>query len=867
MNHTRMLWTSTLTLSLLLVVAIGGCGGIEPDGGDRHSTLMKPPIGSGFPGGGEVVVDPGHCDPQPYGTATYACAATATTAAGSPLSGQTIKLQASWCKWCSSGMTCTPTAAKTAVTGSDGKATVTLTSTIANRLVCTASTSSGVTAVTATRTVFGGIASGFTLPLTATYPAHALPKGQWLHLAPLNMSRATLYDVVASLSEVGGNPDLYMRYGAQPTLSSYRCRPFSGDGQAESCKPLDVQGPKLLYVSVHAREEALFNVSRAAYPNKPLGREYIPGEAQYASTRPSTWNIEWDGHEGLDFAAYDTVVRAPFVQNVTNHSATVVWRVSVPSGTQPTTALYADATIAPVGTSLAYGTTSSTSNGKVTARVISAYNKYENLVTYNKPAVLSCSLGYTWLPCKSSSYWLDAYAARPVVELRVTFNSLQPDKTYHYQVRSQTVNPATANTSSASLGIYTLAKDVHFRTAPQGGASQALRFLAMGDLGPGDDEPSYVYDVFDLFHNVARRHGASLWVAMGDIDNDTDGHPNAMDPFFFNLYNAYANSATLTSGVAGRAKSTSVAAFRKPPYLGLLGGLPVYPTMGNHDICTKSYANSSSYDYWYKAQRQSFVYPAGYDPAALGSVALAVAAKNFNDAGQGLFYTFRQGDVYFISLGIPKDACDIGGGKGDWKSYWGIKQSDALEDYLYALRSETAKTNRWVVVYFHADGWATGTKRAAPSRDPLSTIMARGGVDLVLAGHAHEYREKHRYITVDGERRDFRVVVAGTGGFGDDYIGSGSDDPAIRPGFVMVEVEGNKLRYWKYDTHQTDASGKPLGRNTLDPRVREFRTIEKLGRGRHAMRVERDLNRSYTYQPQGLIPGKLTYPGGVLVKK
>ena len=45
-------------------------------------------------------------------------------------------------------------------------------------------------------------------------------------------------------------------------------------------------------------------------------------------------------------------------------------------------------------------------------------------------------------------------------------------------------------------------------------------------------------------------------------------------------------------------------------YLGLLGGLPVYPTMGNHDICKKGWENlwknSSSYTYWNMAQRQSF---------------------------------------------------------------------------------------------------------------------------------------------------------------------------------------------------------------------------------------------------------------------
>jgi hypothetical protein len=182
-----------------------------------------------------------------------------------------------------------------------------------------------------------------------------------------------------------------------------------------------------------------------------------------------------------------------------------------------------------------------------------------------------------------------------------------------------------------------------------------------------------------------------------------------------------------------------------------------------------------------------------------------------------------------------------------------VAQTAALKTYLTAIKSETAKTDVWVVAYFHDYNFATKTRRVPDPGSPFSEILARYGVDLVLVGHDHDYYEKNRvYTFVDPLQEgtgqtvthDYRVVVVGTGGFTDDFIGSQWDSPIHRPGFLMVEAEGNKLRYWKYDTHQVGSDGKPLGRSHLDPRIKEFRTLEKLGRGQHAMRVERTLNRS-----------------------
>jgi hypothetical protein len=67
---------------------------------------------------------------------------------------------------------------------------------------------------------------------------------------------------------------------------------------------------------------------------------YKPGEVRVVHKpnpnkhRPYTWTVEWNGEEGLDFDAYNTTIRSPYIQNVTQNSATVLWRVGIPKNNQ-----------------------------------------------------------------------------------------------------------------------------------------------------------------------------------------------------------------------------------------------------------------------------------------------------------------------------------------------------------------------------------------------------------------------------------------------------------------------------------------------------------------------------------------------------
>jgi hypothetical protein len=466
-------------------------------------------------------------------------------------------------------------------------------------------------------------------------------------------------------------------------------------------------------------------------------------------------------------------------------------------------------------------------NAKISVEDITKTYKYEKGVKYNR----SVKDGKG-----ESDYWLNNMSDRPVIQCKVVFTDLKPDTVYWYRIESEGV----LDEDKKTLRNLVLAEAVYFKTAPalslrkkRKGPYEKISFLAMGDFGPGNSQDSYFYDVFDLFHRIARETAPDLWLALGDIDNDTDGHPNAMDPFFFNVYNAYhAKKNPRRTSHTKKAKKTNVEAFKDPPYYGLLGGLPVYPTFGNHDICTN---NDSSLDYFKKAYMGSFELPSN-------STAWSNPAKDFNSSGRcktsgcQFFYTFRYGDVIFISLGIPQKDCNLGKGQPSWnKKCWNI-QKDAVKKYLKAIKSEIKKKRVWVVVYFHDHNY--GLAKDSIYKE-YRDIFLKGGVDLVLTGHRHKFKTKYVYRN---RWSSYHVVVVGTGGFGDWYPFGIGASPCHRPGFILVEAKGDVLKYWKYDTHNCDSGGKPKGRGDLNPRIKDFCKITKGGLGKHTYQAWKGLN-------------------------
>jgi acid phosphatase type 7 len=81
---------------------------------------------------------------------------------------------------------------------------------------------------------------------------------------------------------------------------------------------------------------------------------------------------------------------------------------------------------------------------------------------------------------------------------------------------------------------------------------------------------------------------------------------------------------------------------------------------------------------------------------------------------------------------------------------------------------EKNKAKKCTVALFHHPRWSSGEHGDNPNIDPLWRALAAGGVDLVLAGHDHDY-ERFAPRNADGARDDeggMRSFVVGTGGIG-----------------------------------------------------------------------------------------------------
>lgn len=243
-------------------------------------------------------------------------------------------------------------------------------------------------------------------------------------------------------------------------------------------------------------------------------------------------------------------------------------------------------------------------------------------------------------------------------------------------------------------------------------ASDGLQYVATFDHLAADTE--YCYSLLGWTELTALRTAPSAgsdatvrFVAFGDSGDGGSGQLTVRDqmaavPFELLLH---------TGDVAY--ETGSLAALEQTffgVYQGYLRNTPVFPTSGNHDYGTDGAAPF----------RQVFALP-----------------ENGGSQGLERWYSFDFGDAHFVALDTQWDLA---------------AQAEWLEQDL--SRSQLP----WTIVYLHRPPFSSGRHGSNLAvRDAFAPLFERHGVQLVLAGHEHDYE---RTLPLGG----VTYVVTGGGG-------------------------------------------------------------------------------------------------------
>jgi 3',5'-cyclic AMP phosphodiesterase CpdA len=193
-------------------------------------------------------------------------------------------------------------------------------------------------------------------------------------------------------------------------------------------------------------------------------------------------------------------------------------------------------------------------------------------------------------------------------------------------------------------------------------------------------------------------------------------------------------------------------------YQGYLRNVPAFPASGNHDYETASAAPF----------RQVFALP-----------------ENGGELGLERWYSFDYGDVHFVALDT------------EWEL---TAQAEWLD------RDLSQNQLPWTIVYLHRPPFSSGYHGGSLAvRDAFVPLFERHHVQLVLAGHDHDYE---RTLPIQG----ITYVVTGGGGRYTRPVGA-SDFTAFSQEvlhFVQGTVDGDSLTL-----RAIDATGQQIDSVTL----------------------------------------------------
>jgi acid phosphatase type 7 len=259
----------------------------------------------------------------------------------------------------------------------------------------------------------------------------------------------------------------------------------------------------------------------------------------------------------------------------------------------------------------------------------------------------------------------------------LTSNADDSTLTTEHEIQLSGLTPDTQYYYSVGTSTAALASgsDYSFFTSPPTGTVQSTRIWVLGDSGTKDAVAAGVRDGYTSFTGT---RNTDLWLMLGDnaYENGTDQEYQAA---VFDMYPTYLRQTVLWS------------------------------TIGNHDTAQSTNPSLNIPHF------QIFNLPTAGEAGGVAS-------------GTEKYYSFDYANIHFICLDSMTSSRQPGSPMLTWL------QSD-LE----------STTQQWLVAFWHHPAYTKGSHNSDTEtpliemRQNVLPILEAGGVDLVLAGHSHNY--------------------------------------------------------------------------------------------------------------------------------
>jgi 3',5'-cyclic AMP phosphodiesterase CpdA len=182
-----------------------------------------------------------------------------------------------------------------------------------------------------------------------------------------------------------------------------------------------------------------------------------------------------------------------------------------------------------------------------------------------------------------------------------------------------------------------------------------------------------------------------------------------------------------------------------------------------------------------------------HDSHALLAEQFDLPAEAPLNPGEGWFYSFRLGPVFFLMLD---------------SNIMGAANHADIEWLQIELQSEAAQDANWRVAVMHHPMWPVSDiprdiQRAETMREYFLPVLEQYGVDIILCGHQHVYSRTlpMRGDSVSADGRGIVQIMAASGdkasyAVGErDFLAAG----AAAPNYALLIADESSLRITAYD--------------------------------------------------------------------